>query len=164
MKQDRYFHILRFLHFTDNRDEPDKRDNSFDRLWKMRSIFDKLSDAYATYYSATEHLAVDEIILHFKGRVVFKQYIVKKHRCFGIRIYKHCDLKGYTYDMAVYLAKDRTHATDKMTTTHTTVAGLMRRVQNVGRKLYTDNFFSSPDLFSDLHSKKINCCGTVRLN
>jgi hypothetical protein len=27
-----------------------------------------------------------------------------------------------------------------------------------------DNFFSSPELFDDLTKKKINCCGTVRLN
>jgi hypothetical protein len=27
-----------------------------------------------------------------------------------------------------------------------------------------DNFFSSPDLFDYLHTKAINCCGTVRPN
>jgi hypothetical protein len=55
------------------------RDDNFDRLWKMRIIFDMLSDAYAKYYSPTEHLAANEIIVLFKGRVVFKQYIPKKH-------------------------------------------------------------------------------------
>jgi hypothetical protein len=49
--------------------------------------------------------------------------------------------------MRVYLGKDRTYATDTMTATHTTVAGLMRRAENVTQKLYMDNFFSSPDLF-----------------
>jgi hypothetical protein len=44
------------------------------------------------------------------------------------------------------------------------VAGLTRRVENVGHKLYMDNFFSSPDLFDNLYIRKINCCGTVRLN
>jgi hypothetical protein len=53
---------------------------------KMRTIFDMLNDAYAKYYSLTEHLAVDEIIVFFKGRVVFKQYIPKKHKCFGIKV------------------------------------------------------------------------------
>jgi hypothetical protein len=50
------------------------------------------------------------------------------------------------YNMRVYLGKDRTCATDTMTATHDTVAGLMRRVENVGHKLYMDNFFSFPDL------------------
>jgi hypothetical protein len=79
VKQDRFCHILRYLHFTDNRDKPDKREDNFDRLWKMRTIFDMLSDAYAKYFSPTEHLAVDEIIVLFKGRVVFKHDITKKH-------------------------------------------------------------------------------------
>jgi hypothetical protein len=79
------------------------------------------------------------------------------HKGFGINIYK-----GYTYDMRVYLGKDRAHTTDTMTATHATVAGLTR-IQNMGHKLYMDNFFSSPDLFDNLHSKNINRCGAVRL-
>jgi hypothetical protein len=105
MKQDRFCHILRYLHFIDNGDEPDKRDDNFDRLWKMRTIFDMLNDAYAKYYSPTEHLAVDEIIALFKGRVVFKQYIPKKYKCFGIRVYKLCDSKGHMYNVRVYLGE-----------------------------------------------------------
>jgi hypothetical protein len=58
--------------------------------------------------------------------------------------------------MRVYLGKGRICATETMTATRTTVAGLMRRVENVGHKLYMDNFFSSPDLFDNLHSRKIN--------
>jgi hypothetical protein len=57
----------------------------------MKTIFDILSDAYAKYYSPTEHLAVDEIVVLFKGRVFIKQYIPKKHKCFEIKIYKLCD-------------------------------------------------------------------------
>jgi hypothetical protein len=41
-------------------------------------------------------LAVDEIIVLFKGRVIFKQYILKKNKWFGINIYKLCDSKGVT--------------------------------------------------------------------
>jgi len=43
-----------------------------------------------------------------------------------------------------------------------TVTGLAARIQHVGHKLYMDNFFSSPVLFYDLHTKTINCCGNVR--
>jgi hypothetical protein len=96
MKRDRFYHILKET-FTSLTTETNlTRDDNFDRLWKMRTIFDMLNDVYAKYYSPTEHLAVDEIIVLFKGRVVFKQYILKKHKCFGIKIYKLCDPKGYT--------------------------------------------------------------------
>jgi len=73
----------------------------------------------------------------YKGRDVFKQYIPKKHKHFGIKTYKLCDYKGYTYNMRVYLGKDRTYTTDTMTATHTTVAGLMKRFENVGHELFT---------------------------
>jgi hypothetical protein len=42
--------------------------------------------------------------------------------------------------MRLYLGKDRTYTTD-MTATYATVAGLMMKVENVGHKLYMDNFF-----------------------
>ena len=35
MKRDSYFHILHFLHFTDNKNEPDMTDENSDWLWKM---------------------------------------------------------------------------------------------------------------------------------
>jgi hypothetical protein len=125
---------------------------------------DKLSSTYVKYYSLTEHLPVNGITVLFNGGVPFKQYIPKKHKQYGIKIYKLCNSKGYTYDMRVYLGKERTHATDTVTPTHATVAELKRRIQNVGHKLYMNNFLSSLDLFDNLHTKAINCCGTVRLN
>jgi hypothetical protein len=155
MKGNRIFHILRFLHFSDNRNKPDKGDESYYRLWKLGTIFDKLSDSYAKYYSPTEHLEVDEIIVIFRGRIIFKQYIPKKHKRFGIKICRLCDPpKGYTYDMRMYLGKDRKYVTATVTATHVTVTGLISRIKNIGL------FFSSPELFYDLHSKIINCCGT----
>ena len=76
MKWDRHLHILRYSHFTDNRNEPDRTDENFDRLWKILAI---------------------EVIVSFKGRVIIKQYIPKKYKCFGIKIFRLCDLTGYMY-------------------------------------------------------------------
>jgi hypothetical protein len=73
----------------------------------MRAIFDKLNNSYVKYYVLTKKLAVDEIIMLFRGRVNFKQYISKKHKWFGIKLYKLCDFKGYAYNMTMYLGKDR---------------------------------------------------------
>jgi hypothetical protein len=43
-----------------------------------------------------EHLAVDKAILKFKGRLIFRQYIPKERKSFGIKIYKHSDESEYT--------------------------------------------------------------------
>jgi len=117
-----------------------------------------LDDNYAKFYNPSENLAVDEVIVKYRGRVIFRQYIPKKRKCFGIKIYKLCDEAGYTCAMRVYLGKDSQSATDNMTTTHATI-----RVEGLGHKLFMDNFFSSPRLFDDLDGHKINSCRTVGL-
>jgi hypothetical protein len=66
-----------------------------------------LNNKFCELYILTEHLAVDEVIMLYKGRVVFRQYIPKIHKRFGIRIYKLCDSVSYTYDTSMYLSKQR---------------------------------------------------------
>jgi hypothetical protein len=41
-------------------------------------------------------LAVDEVILKFIGRVILRQYIPKKRKCFSSKIHKLCDESGHT--------------------------------------------------------------------
>jgi len=107
---------------------------------------------------------VDELIVKFQSRVIFRQYIPKKRKRFGIKIYKLCSESGYTCDMKMYLGKDPRSATDDMTATHTTVRYLTCRVEGLEHKLLMDNFFSSPRLFDDLLRQKIHSCGTVQSN
>jgi hypothetical protein len=114
--------------------------------------------------SLTEHLEVDEVIVLFKVTVIFKQYIPKIYNQFGIKLYKLCDFKEYTYNMTVYLGKDRKHATPSMTVTHATVTGLAARSGHVGHKVYMGNFFSSLASFDYLHTKTRNRCGIVKPN
>jgi hypothetical protein len=49
MKRDRFYHIHRFLYFSDNNNEPEKTDENYDWLWKMRPIFDRHNNLYAKY-------------------------------------------------------------------------------------------------------------------
>ena len=79
-----------------------KTDLNYDQLWKFGAVFDKLSDSYAKCYSLTKHIAVDEMIVLFKDRVIFRQCIPKIDKQFGIKLYKLCDSKGYVYNMTVY--------------------------------------------------------------
>jgi hypothetical protein len=63
----------------------------------MRTLFYQLSDAYAEFYITSEHVPVDEVIVLFRRRV----------------IYKHCNMSSCTYDMNVYLGKDKQNVTQK---------------------------------------------------
>jgi len=61
-----------------------------------------LNEASAKFYNPSEHLEVDKVIVKFKGRVIFRQYIPKKRKHFRIQIYTLCDESGYTYDISVH--------------------------------------------------------------
>jgi len=117
MTQNRFLHIPSFLHFADSSQRTDEGEE-YGRRWKLRTVFDKLNKTYAKFYNPSEHLAVNEIIVKFKGRVIFRQYILEKKHL-GIKICKLCNESGYMYDMRVYLGRESHSATDNMTATHT---------------------------------------------
>jgi len=98
----------------------------------MGAMFDKLSDSYAKFDIPTEHLVVDEIVL-FKGSHL-QTCITKKHKRFRVKFYNPCNSNVYTYDMVVYLGKDRKRANLSMMATHATVTGLAVKIEHVGHK------------------------------
>jgi len=88
-------------------------------------------------------MAVDEVILKFNGRGIFRQYIPKKRKHFSINIYKLCNESGYTYDMGVYLSRDSHSTTDDITAIHATVRHfrhLTSRVQVLGQNIWKTSF------------------------
>ena len=47
-------------------------DENSDRLWKMLNPFEILNETFSEFCSISEHLAVDEVIILFKGMVTFR--------------------------------------------------------------------------------------------
>jgi hypothetical protein len=82
----------------------------------MTGSFEILRTNFSEIYNLSEHLAVDEVIVKFKVRVV--QYILNKRNHFCIKIFKLCNSTGCTYDMNVYLSKDRQRVAQHLTATH----------------------------------------------
>jgi hypothetical protein len=119
---------------------------------------------FSKVYNPSKHLVNDRVIVLFKGRVVFRQYVPNIHKHFGIKMYKLSVSTGYMYDVKVYLGKDKRCKAQAMTATYATVTKLARKVEGLGHKLCLDNFFASLDLFNDVTWKKIYRCKTVRPN
>jgi hypothetical protein len=73
------------------------------KFWQvMKGVISVWNSKQDTFYSPSKHLAVDQVIILFRRRVIFRQYIPKKHKRFGIKMYELCDETGYTYDMIIY--------------------------------------------------------------
>jgi len=123
---------MKVVHSENNQNPPDRMNPDYGWLWKIRRIFDYLNSIYSTLYHPTENLALDEVIVKIKGRVVFWQYIPNKNKEFGINLYQLCDGKGYMYDIAVYLGKQLLNAASNITPCHGTVLQLTREVEGDG--------------------------------
>jgi hypothetical protein len=153
---------MRYLNFENNENPTYRTSPDYDRLYKIRRGFSEysLNNKYSALYNHTEYLVVDDLIVKLKGRTGFRQYI-PKNKEYGIKLYKLCDNMGYTNNMVACIGKQRANAAESISLTHGKVPKQMRNVEGVGPKLFMDNYFPPPQLFSHLYSRTISSCNTV---
>jgi len=101
-----------------------------------------LNRTFSKFYNSSENLAIEEVIVLCKGRVIFRQYMPKKRKCFGIKIYKLYEPTGHMYDMSLLGEGETMHGT-VLESNSSQVTKLKRKTEGHGHKLYMDNFFSS---------------------
>lgn len=158
LSRNRFEILVRTWHFCDNSNPPEN-----DRLYKITPLIDMLVDRFQYAYVAEENFCIDETLVPFRGRLSFRQYIPNKRHRFGIKLYKLCLEGGYTYNLKVYCGKDKTG--DKNVSGATkTVLELSEKLLDMGRTIYTDNFYSSVSLAHELQKRKTHLVGTLRTN
>ena len=62
-----------------------------------------------------------------------------------------------------FIGKNRDNNPEKGLS-HNVVTTLVAGLEGKGYHIYMDNFYSSPELFSDLQHNGFEACGTVRIN
>lgn len=161
MARDRFVSLLRYLHFSDNRNP-----NLNDRLWKIRDFFNLLRERSMSFFQPFQKVVIDESLVLFRGRVVFRQYIPSKRHRFGIKFFVICDCEtGYVLDQVVYTASDiDIPRDDPHGFSGAVVKKLMDRYLGKDHVLYTDNYYTSPLLSKYLLEHGTGSCGTVRAN
>jgi hypothetical protein len=97
MKRDRFYSILKFLHFS-NKENSD----TSDRLYKIRPLLEIISKEIKNAIIPGKEVVIDESMVPWRGRLLFRQYIPGKRHKFGVKLYKLCLPGGYTYKMEVY--------------------------------------------------------------
>jgi hypothetical protein len=95
MKRNWFLPAMEVLHLKNNQNPPDRMNPHYDRMWRNKRIFDYLNNIYSILYHPTEILALDEVTVKFKGRVAFRQYVPKRCKRFGTKLYKLFDGNGY---------------------------------------------------------------------
>jgi hypothetical protein len=64
MPCDCFLTALKYLHLVDNQNPPtqDAEDPDYNRLWKIRQMFDIINSKFSKLYHPTEYMAVNEVI------------------------------------------------------------------------------------------------------
>jgi len=165
LTRNRYCLILKFLHFSDNDAMPAKTDPSYDRLYKIRAVYDLLSSAYMEAYTPGQHVCIDEGMIRWFGRG-FRTYLPSKRAKYGMKkVYKLCEDSGYTHKFKLYTGETRAAAeNEEYGTLQHLVLNLMTGLLDEGRVLYMDNYYNSPVLAKLLYQQKTHVVGTLRMN
>jgi hypothetical protein len=96
MSRNRFQLLLKMWHFSNN------ENLSQDRLQKISPLINILLEKFQNNVTPKEAVCIDETLVPFRGRLSFRQFIKNKRHKFGIKLYKMCLEKGYTYNMMVY--------------------------------------------------------------
>jgi hypothetical protein len=161
MPRDRFVLLLRMLNFSDEEER-----EIGNRLSKIKIILDMFRRKFSSGCSPHQKICIDESLLLFKGRLIFRQFIPSKASRFGIKLFVLCDcITGYVLDIIVYTGATTEYAivTD-LGAGATIVMSLLSKYLDAGHTIYLDNWYTSPKLFQALHEKKTNAVGTVRRN
>ncbi|XP_064635785.1 piggyBac transposable element-derived protein 4-like [Lineus longissimus] len=154
LPRNRFQLLMKFLHFSNNDDIP--ADNE-DKLIKVRPIIDALIPKFGEYYNPHEHVSIDEGMLKWKGRLVFRVYNPMKPIKYGIKSYILADShSAYCWNMIVY---DGTHRT-----LHEIVFALLEGLVGHFYSLYMDNYYNSVALSEALLRSDTYVVGTLRKN
>ena len=145
ISKDRFFLLIRMLHFNDNDTFEQNR-----RIHKIEPILEMLRNNFKSVYSPGEKLVVDESLVPFRGRIIFRQYIPRKsHKC-GIKIYKLCTGN---------LSNEPEHNHSE-----SIVLKLAKPLLKKGAIIYADNFYTFVPLAEKLLQEKTYYSETVRKN
>ena len=164
--------LLSNIHIANDENNPRKGQPGHDPLAKVRPVVAMCEKNFSTVYRPGNVLSVDEGCCPFKGRLSFKCYNPAKPNKFHIKLFQVCEAEtGYIVGFEIYTGKGHKSCADNapvldISCTRTTklVVGLLHKVNllNVGRHVYMDNYYSSPELFMELYWKNTYATGTVR--
>lgn len=165
MSRNRYQILQTFLHFNDNTNRIERGQPGFNPLFKIQPLLDIVEPLYEQYFGPGRNLSVDESMVKFKGRIFFKQYMPAKPTKWGVKLFVLCDAKtGYALKHMVYTGKECFARDNNTPLSEQVVLKLLEGYEQSGSVVYCDNYYSSPQLFSELKRKKIGACGTVNPN
>ena len=107
-------------------------------------------------------MTIDETMILWRGRLLFKQYIPGKVHKYGVKMYKLAVTNGYTWNSVIYTGQQDPMA--GLGHAQTVVMNLLDSLDGCYRMVIADNFFTSISLAKRLLEHDTYLIGTLRSN
>lgn len=164
MSEQRFHFIQSCLCFDD--DTTREQRQQLDNLAPIRELFDTFVENCRTTYSPGEYLTIDEMLVAFRGRCKFRQYIPSKPAKYGIKIIALVDATNfYILNLEIYPGKQPAGPFTASNKPFDVVNRIVGPISKSNRNLTFDNWFTSYDLVQHLlNEHKLTSVGTLRKN
>ena len=136
---------------------------------RIEPFLDKLRVKCRSCIHPGLHIAIDEALILYKGRLHFRQCIRTKRSRFGIKVFLNCPgdpkYQGYTYDFEVYYGEATNFYTPdnpgNLSVSEEIVVKLLCDLLDCGRHVVTDNWYTSLRLARVLLERNTDITGTI---
>lgn len=168
LPRNRFEEIMRYLRFC-NYSELDNDD----KLTKIRPFLSYVQQKCKRVYIPAKDICIDESLLLYKGRLLFRRYIPSKRARYGVLSYCLCESStGYTWNIHIAAgnAENERFMTDLLEDAQVLpfsekiVIALLSSLMDKGYHLFVDNYFSSVRLAQYLYQRKTLLTATIRPN
>ena len=107
MARDRFLNIHKYLHFVDNDTLVRPGEPHYDRLCKVRPIFEMIEVRFVFTYQPHQECAINEAMVPYKRRSSLKQHMPKKMVRRGLKVWMRSDsTSGFVSQYQVYVGKE----------------------------------------------------------
>ena len=136
-----------------------------DKLTAIRYILDEFVQNCKNADCLSEFLTIDEMLVPFRGRCSFIQYITSKPAKYGVKIFTLSDANTFfTGNLEVYCGKQPTGPYEVSNSPADIIEKLISHLKGTCRNLTTDNWYISYTLVMSLLQDKITVVGTLKKN
>ena len=158
----RFAFLIRSVRFDDQATRRQRMRT--DRFAHIRYVWEEVIKNCRENYHPGPVVTVDEQLLAFRGRCVFRVYIANKPAKYGIKIFMACDADSlYCLNAIPYLGKGSVPPLNPSVNQGQWITTkLVEPFRADGRVICCDNWFTSLNLAKKLLADKMHLVGTIR--
>ena len=163
MSYNRFLFLLVALRFDDKITRHDRKIT--DKLAAIRFTLDSFVDNCKNNYCLGEYVTIDEMLIPFRGRCSFVQYIPNKPAKYGLKAFVLCDSKTfYVSNLEVYCGQQPEGQYKNSNTPTDITHRLLQPWKGKNRNLTCDNWYTNYPLAKALLKDKVTIVGTLKKN